>query len=247
MVYTGNWTVRRRASSLLPWLISIHRRTSSTLYSPAGFPGLQTATPHLSLYPSTVCTCPRRLIISLSSRSLPLLHTLTSVLFISFSNRPLYLRRQNRPPRALHRHPRLSPHRDVQRCLWVRRRLRACVRKGQHPRVLCGEPGPGRAHGGGGEYSGGVGRIFRWVGCLSRLSSCCFLRCSRVLCTDLDAIVLTTPSMYLHEHDDGRGTESLEMVRRTSGATGHGASAPGLHILLLLFFVGLLLARPVRR
>ncbi|KAJ6617316.1 hypothetical protein B0H10DRAFT_2218654 [Mycena sp. CBHHK59/15] len=59
---------------------------------------------------------------------------------------------------------------------------------------------------------------------------------------DLDAIVYTTPSRYL----PARGEEVQLGARRASGALPR-AAMPGVHALLLLFFVGMLLARPFRR
>ncbi|KAJ7032943.1 hypothetical protein C8F04DRAFT_1106200 [Mycena alexandri] len=58
---------------------------------------------------------------------------------------------------------------------------------------------------------------------------------------DLDAIVLTTPSAYLHKY----ASRESRMVRRTSAAARLGE--PSLHLLLLLFFLGLALTHRFRR
>jgi len=55
---------------------------------------------------------------------------------------------------------------------------------------------------------------------------------------DLDAIVLTTPSAYLHGREES-------MVRRTSGAARD--TAPAVHLLLLVFLLGVMILRPFRR
>ncbi|KAJ6617359.1 hypothetical protein B0H10DRAFT_2218687 [Mycena sp. CBHHK59/15] len=60
--------------------------------------------------------------------------------------------------------------------------------------------------------------------------------------SDLDAVVYTTPSRYLLVR---RGAVQLG-ARRASGVLPR-AAMPGVHALLLLFFVGMLLARPFRR
>jgi hypothetical protein len=56
---------------------------------------------------------------------------------------------------------------------------------------------------------------------------------------DLDAIVLTTPSAYLYGH------EAVE--RRTSGAARGAHAVHGIHLLLLVFLLGVLLVRPFGR
>ncbi|KAJ7155310.1 hypothetical protein C8R46DRAFT_1117400 [Mycena filopes] len=59
---------------------------------------------------------------------------------------------------------------------------------------------------------------------------------------DLDAIVLTNPSTYLHD----RATREVGMFGRRTSA-GVRVGEPGMHLLMLFLFLGLVLARPFRR